>query len=300
MPGIRLQTWAEFNGETHMIETKATSSTAVGVSVSASPDMWALGLNERHLRSARVQIALYVFANGWSLAFDGDLRRDGFNEVLGELLGRYRDHPLHRETISVTSYLAWPVHIRMTTDEIESLIAEHEPFTRIVFLTLDGKPIASEERLKLCAREPTELEWTRGLTAMRVAMRKETRARVVLGGKVERYRGAMPRIAEEVDISFSAGQPVFLVGGFGGCTRDIAETVGVVERRTGPRGTWPGRHRFCKYSLEDLRNCLSQGENATLARTPHLEEMVTLVARGLRRALGNAHRQRVHAEHAMH
>ena len=89
-------------------------STAVGVSVSESPDMQALGLSDGHLRDAMAEIALQVLASGTSLAYGGDLRQHGFAELLAELVGRYRDHPRHGGTIVVTDFLAWPVHIRMT------------------------------------------------------------------------------------------------------------------------------------------------------------------------------------------
>ena len=263
------------------------TSTAVGVSVSESPDMRALGLSDGHLRDAMAEIALQVLASGTSLACDGDLRQHGFTDVLAELVGRYRNHPRHGGTITVTDYLAWPVHIRMTPNEIAAFSAEHEPAARLVFLGPDGARLAREQRLKLPAHEPNEDEWTKGLTAMRTVMGNDIQARVVLGGRVEGYKGAMPGIAEETRLSLEAGQPVFVLGGFGGCARDIAETVGLAERWAGSRGEWAGRECFRKYSPDDLRNGLSREENVVLARTPHIQEAVTLVSRGLRRILGD-------------
>ena len=48
---------------------------------------------------------------------------------------------------------------------------------------------------------------------MREVMCGETDARILLGGKVEGYRGAMPGIAEEALLSFNAQQPVFWLEG---------------------------------------------------------------------------------------
>ena len=261
--------------------------TAVGVSVSESPDMQALGLSDGHLRDAMAEIALQVLASGTSLACGGDLRQHGFTEVLAELAGRYQDHPRHGGTIVVTDYLAWSVHIRMTSNELAAFSAEHEPAARLVFLGLDGARLAREQRLKLPVHEPNEDEWAKGLTAMRTVMRGDIQARVVLGGRVEGYKGAMPGIAGETCLSLKAGQPVFVLGGFGGCARDIAETVGLAERWAGSRGDWAGRECFRKYSPDDLRNGLSREENVVVARTPHIQEAVTLVSRGLRRILGD-------------
>ena len=117
---------------------------------------------------------------------------------------------------------------------------------------------------------------------MRNVVRGDIRARIVLGGRVGGYKGTMPGIAEETRISLEAGQPVFVLGGFGGCARDVAETVGLIERWSGSRDDWAGRYCFRQYSPDDLHNGLSAEENVVLARTPHIQEAVALVDRGLR------------------
>ena len=268
-----------------MNSSHSETSTAVGVSVSESPDLQPLGLSDGHLREAMAEIALHVLASGTSLAYGGDLRQHGFTELLAELVGRYRGHPRHGGAIVVTDYLAWPVHIRMTSNELATFSAEHEPAARLVFLGLDGARLAREQRLKLPVQEPREDEWAKGLTAMRTVMRGDIQARIVLGGRVEGYKGTMPGIAEETCLSLEAGQPVFVLGGFGGCARDIAETVGLAERWAGSRDEWAGRECFRKYSPDDLRNGLSREENVVLARTPHIQEAMTLISRGLHRVL---------------
>ena len=121
---------------------------------------------------------------------------------------------------------------------------------------------------------------------MRTVMLGDIRARIVLGGRVEGYKGAMPGIAEETYLSLEAAQPIFVLGG---CARDIAETVGLTERWAGSRDSWSGRECFCKYSPDDLHNGLSREENIVLARTPHIQEAVTLVSRGLREIFSNRH-----------
>lgn len=271
-------------------------STAIGVSISDSPDLPVFGLSDGHLRDAMAETALEVLASGWSLAYGGDLRKHGFTELLADLVVRYRGHPQHRGAVDVTDYLAWPVHIRMDTKELAEFEAQHGPAVRFVLLGLDGTRLGREERQAIEAREPDEREWAHGLTAMRTVMCGDTRARLLLGGRVEGYRGAFPGIAEEAWLSLEAGQPVYLLGGFGGCTRDIAETLGLVKPWEGSRGGWVGRERFREYTADALCNGLSQDENAVLARTPHIEEAVTLVLRGLRRVLdrGDNDAQGVH------
>ena len=264
--------------------TPRNAPSAIGISISESPDMRALGLSDGHLRDAMAEVALHLLASGRSLAYGGDLRRHGFTELLFELVGRYRNHPRHRGTISVTDYLAWPVHIKMTSNELAAFTAEHDAAVSLVFLARDGVRLGREQRMRLSEREPDDDEWTEGLTSMRTVMRGEIQARVVLGGRVEGYKGTMPGIAEEAYLSLEASQPIFLLGGFGGCARDIAETIGLVDRWAGSRGDWDGRGRFHSYSPNELRNGLSREENVVLARTPHIQEAVALVLRGLGRS----------------
>ena len=98
---------------------------------------------------------------------------------------------------------------------------------------------------------------------------------------MDKFKGAMPGLAEEALLSLEARQPLYVMGGFGGCARDIAETIGLVDPWAGSRADWPGRARFKPYSNRDLNNGLGEDENAVLAKTPHVDQAVALIIRGL-------------------
>ena len=57
-----------------MTQSNAETPPAIGISVSESPDMRALGLSDGHLRDAMAEIALHLLASGNSLTYGGDLR----------------------------------------------------------------------------------------------------------------------------------------------------------------------------------------------------------------------------------
>ena len=76
---------------------------------------------------------------------------------------------------------------------------------------------------------------------------------------------------------------MFLVGGFGGCARAIAEALGLADRWAGSRDTWDGREQFPGRITEELNNGLTLEENRQLASTPHVDQAITLVMNGLRR-----------------
>ena len=268
--------------------THLGNAPAVAVSVSESPDIEAHGLSLDHLHDLMGSMAMNLLASGRSLAYGGDLRANGFTDLLFQLLIRYRGHPRHCGEIAVTDYLAWPVHIRMTLEEIDEFCAEHEEAARLVFLAQNGTRLERKQRRSMPSHEPDDGEWAEGLTAMRRAMRGETDARIAAGGRTDGYRGRMPGVAEEVLLSFKARQPVFLIGGFGGCARSIAETIGLLEQAEESFGGWDGSELFSSFTPDDLRNGLSREENAALAGTPHIDQMVDLVSWGLQRTIGQA------------
>lgn len=264
-----------------MRRINAQTPEIIAISMSESPDMAVLGFSESHLRETVAEFAIYLLASGANLAYGGDLRSGGFTALLFELVMRYRRQ--EDTDARVIDYLAWPVHVRMKATDLDALAAELQGFAQLALIGQDGRWMSMEDRHTLPSHEPHEHEWGPGLTAMRRTMRGETDARIVLGGRVEGYKGDMPGIAEEALLSLEVGQPLFLIGGFGGCTRDIAETVGLVDTWAGSRPSWPGRKQFKRYTQNDLNNGLSTEENQVLACTPHLDQAVTLVMQGLRR-----------------
>jgi hypothetical protein len=261
---------------------EALGQRAIAISSSESPDMPALGLSDEHLRDGMAEIARHLLALGGRLVYGGDLRQHGFSELLFELVARHRrDAAEGDHRTGVTNYLAWPVHILKSAVDIEKAAADLVGSAELVCLALDGARLSMAERSKLAQQQPTEKEWSLGLTAMRQVMRAETQARIVLGGRVDKFKGAMPGIAEEALLSLKERQPLFLMGGFGGCTRDIAETMGLIPRWEASRPAWSGRAFFGAFTADDLNNGLTREENETLVRTPHVDQAITLILRGL-------------------
>lgn len=257
---------------------------AIAISTSESPDMPALGLSEGHLRDAMAEIARHLLASGARLVYGGDLRQHGFSELLFELVARHYRGPDEGDgSVGVTNYLAWPVHIMQSVSDLEAALADLEGSAELVCLRLDGTRLPIAERRGLIPRQAMETEWSNGLTAMRRTMLAETDARIVLGGRVDKYKGVMPGIAEEALLSLQGRQPLYLMGGFGGCARDIAETIGLVPPWAASRAMWPGRTEFYSFSAASLNNGLTVEENSTLVCTPHVDQAVTFILRGLLR-----------------
>jgi hypothetical protein len=93
----------------------------------------------------------------------------------------------------------------------------------------------------------------------------------------------MPGVAEEALMSIRAEQPLYLIGGFGGCARDIAETLGLTTPWAPLNRAWQGRQAFEAFATNHLNNGLTSEENRILAETPHVDQAIVLVLKGLTR-----------------
>jgi hypothetical protein len=263
---------------------EALSKQAVAISISESSDMSVLGLSEEHLVDAMAEVARHLLAMGARLLYGGDLRAGGFTEVLFELIARYRrDADLGDERVGVTNFLAWPVHVSLAPDRVKELSDSFRGVAELLYLTMGGRVMSADDRARLVPRAAADDEWADGLTSMREVMTEMSNARVVLGGKTDGFKGRMPGIAEEVLSTLRVGKPLFLLGGFGGCAGDIANTMGLTTSSPTTSARWPGRDEFGNIAAEALNNGLDSDENAKLATTIHADEAVTLILRGLLR-----------------
>lgn len=263
------------------------SQMAVAVSISDSPDMPQLGLGPEHLRDATAEVARHLLAMGARLVYGGDLRRDGFTSMLFEIVERHRrDADVGDDRAGVVSYLPWPVHRQQSATDLRSMANDLSGYAEVHFLDRQGRDIPLDQ-LPANGSGSSADEWSDSLTAMRDVTTKAIDARVVLGGAVANFKGRMPGIAEEALMSLHARQPVFLLGGFGGCTKDLASEL----KLTGARSTsnnWSGREAFSSFTAADLNNGLTVAENETLAQSVHVDEIVALTLRGLLKLAGDS------------
>lgn len=267
------------------------SQKAIGISISGSQDMEVLGLAEEHLRDAMAEVARHLLAMGARLVYGGDLREHGFTELLFELVARYRrDADVGDSRPAIANYLAWPVHRSMQLEAIQTVSQSLEGLAELHFLDSHGHELAADQ-LQFDAQPLTSEDWATGLTAMRLMLTDACDARIVLGGRVSEFKGRMPGIAEEALCSIAAKQPLFVLGGFGGCAREIAEELGLVTSGKAQATAWADRAKFSGLTETVLNNGLDSAENETLARTVHVDEAVALVLRGLLRCLAGPNRK---------
>ena len=171
----------------------ALAGARLGVSVSDSPDLARLGLEETHVRLALGEIARAVLLGGGCIAYGGHLEPTGYTAFLQSELERYgrRDRPL-------AVYLAWQEHRARTLAELEAAQRQLGLYGRIVFLDALGASIDPGARR---GPQPQPIDdpdlRAHALTGLRRRLVHETDARVLMGGRRSGFHGAMPGVLEE-------------------------------------------------------------------------------------------------------
>jgi hypothetical protein len=285
----------------------------LALSISESDDLTRLGLGQEHLDVAWLEFARHLLAAGATLLYGGDLRGGGFTEALMDLVLEHRRSARELEG-SILSFLAWPEWKRLPRERE----AELRPKLRFHKLP-PPQELSPQEQDALWNRRQALTRLTEAtvedrhvlagrFTDMREEMNRQLHARIVLGGRVRGFVGTVPGLVEEAWLAMSEQRPLYVVGGFGGCARAIAEallgkpSLGLETAAREPAAQELVAHRsalatrggapepedtralerfFRERGVAGLRNGLTEEENRRLFETPHVPEMIFLVLKGL-------------------
>jgi hypothetical protein len=278
----------------------------VGLSVSEpdADELVRIGLSEMHVRHAFIEIARHILARGWAVAYGGDFRAAGYTEALIDLVRTYDRADLPAPD-RVLTYLAWPIWLDVTA-------AQRAQLANVATIREVAPPDGAPTMLRAIAdRQADDLLWNSlALTKMRVLMNSEIDARVVLGGRLRGQQGLYPGVAEEAALALESGMPLYVAGGFGGCSRLIAsalsgsrpnELSADYHLEHTPRyaelldaATSSGQapsfsdmiDTFVTAGVDGLNNGLDAQENSRLFATDDVDELIALILRGLRGVTG--------------
>lgn len=276
----------------HLLPSDALRGRRVGISVSQSEDLARLGLLESHFRVALGEITRAVLVSGGGIVYGGRLDPEGYTTFMVTELQRYarRDRPM-------LSCLAWHEHRVLPLSELDRFRQDLGLFGRLVCLDVEGEPVAMDhDRGEAGQRVNDQRTRQRALAGLRRFMSHEQRGRVFLGGRKRMFDGAFPGLIEEALASLRAGQPVYLAGGFGGMTLDIARALDADSADWLPtsddalpdepalvKGMNALRTFAASADYTGLNNGLSAVENRWLAASHRPADIASLVSLGLGR-----------------
>ena len=277
----------------------------IGVSISESDNLEELGYSVYHLKDAVIEIARYILSVGGKLAYGGDMRQGGFTELIFDLLAYYKADKQLAPHERFYSYLAYPLSTTLSKEK------EAELIRNVSFKAIAPPTELQIENPKefLKPNSPENLYiWARCLTKMREEMESNCDARIFVGGKTKGFKGQCPGVLEEFLIAIKYDHPIYLVGAFGGVTKDIIDALNGLHPASFNNeyyldnteyqkmlSIFNKKHpsdsiNYDKY-LSTLQskgltaiakqNGLSESDNVRLSITPHLSEVVYLILKGL-------------------
>ncbi len=274
----------------------------VGLSISDSPDLIKYGMSKMHLEDSFVEFSRYLLVNGANLLYGGDLRQGGYTEILHNLVRNYFPEDI-QSAHKINNYQAWPLYVNLTA-------ATRAHLNKVVKFEMVEPPEKIQvDKNKFLPPDCKEnrMIWANSLTKMREEMNRDLDVRVLIGGMVQNYKGKYPGLFEEAYLALRDGKPLYLLGGFGGCTRAIIEALlgNTPHELTGDFQFSNNEYHemvqlynsncsseetidydrmlgfFKKIGIANLNNGLTIEENLILFSTTNIPEMISLVLKGL-------------------
>ncbi len=292
-------------------------------------------------------VATRLLELGAGLVYAGDLRPGGFTTHIAEAYARL-PNPLGQPVKSDVHRFARPRPARVVCfrSDKDSRLSQEPPFDRIDVRPLPGLEETeltelgetSNAELTLVNPSPvpvsdwkTSPDWCKrlgralALFRLRAQVTRLADAHLLFGGREYGSSGRFPGVAEELMLSLSAGNAVYLCGGFAGAARAVGELLGLGSPWFGvPNCLRSEKHGTCAATLEAavkdwgkrfqlphrnslpldyeelvrfLRshaidgprwpgNGLTADENRTLFRSKDAKEITRLVTKGLRLRFG--------------
>jgi hypothetical protein len=209
-----------------------------------------------------------LFQNGATLAYGGDLLKDG---TLRRVVDAAKDAPRElrqREDKRIRNYAAFPAfHGEEARDqkakgsdsvdflELETLAGSEKRELGIPDDWFRALPNEGEPADAYVARR--HVAWAISLFRMRVRMIHDVSALIVLGGKDDGQSwGRFAGIAEEVMLALALGKPVYILGGCGGAALAVGKLLGLEDTIVNvDHCLVPGNHVRFEQALKPYAHC---------------------------------------------
>jgi SLOG cluster2/TIR domain len=228
----------------------------IALSMSESTDIESCGLDSLHLEGCMLDISRYLLIKGTTLAYGGHLGAEGYTQKLFELVRTHNSLEGVQPFERIVNHRGWPLP-RLTVEQLAKLNQVSKtvqlPRPQDVDETLHPDFVPEPSYFPDDKSPEHRFAWARGMTEMRAFQSDKARsgilARIVVGGtfgptlkvaedatrKDRWYASRIPGVLEEIMLSVQAGQPVFVIGAFGGVARLVIDLIHGKDRE---EATW--------------------------------------------------------------
>lgn len=280
----------------------------IAVSVSDTEDSYKCGISNLLLHDLIMELARYIIINDGALVYGGDLRKEGYTQSFKDIARNYKKQA---ETDSsktfFTNYFAWPIYLEIK-DNKETL-ADFK-YSRVKTEFVEPPDINGLDKNKYLKPDTFEhkIILAKSLLKMRQEKEQNTDAIIIAGGKKSGFKGFRPGILEEFIEAVKMGHPVYLLGGYGGMAKIIADVlyeklrvndfkeilfedenyksfINSYNESSPDKINLDNAYSMIKESKSLVNKGLSAEEQRTLMYSNNIIESVELVFKGLKEAL---------------
>lgn len=278
----------------------------VAISVGDSENLSSIGVGEELLKDLTIELSRHILKAGGKMIYGGDLRMGGYTQLfrnLSEQYGKYEKDA--NDVIYFKNFLAWPIYNGLSIQDKADYICNRVELIQVS--PSDDVKADLKDKFIPPVDDESRFMWATSLTLMRHEEEQVAHARVLVGGKIQGFKGSMPGIVEEFLMAREKNHPIYVIGGFGGAAQIISQ---IIERRgdvtsekllqlTMTNPEYKSLYecyqiKRCPISYaqlddvknEDLNNGLSPEENNRLFHSVNVIEIVSLVLKGLKNKLG--------------
>lgn len=265
----------------------------IAISISVSEDLNSKFCGEEVLDDLFVEICRNILSHNGRICFGGDLRQNGFAEKLQQLCSLYAklkdkgEFVENKDQKIVENFLAHSYY---------ELISKHDraKYNNGFIKLVDGGFKNKVQYTDNLLRRNDEL------LLMRKKMNKNVAARIFIGGKVSGFSGLRSGMVDEFLIAMKSQYPVFLLGGFGGCTEEIIHMIKnksytefLFNKALGNnnykdyidknkiKDPYKKLRKYVVKGFSCLNNNLSEDENCELAVSKDFVTIMNLIFKGL-------------------
>lgn len=216
------------------------------ISISESDDIDKYGLSIHQFKNIFDEICLFLFVAGYKVAYGGVLSgiktNNNFTQKLLDNARTYfdlaQDFGNSVSDGSILNIVPWPLWLNYEDEEEWSAffcktgdcykVPAPDGFENI-FIKED---MVNKAQYNLALTSAVKkYAWSFAMTKMRKTSIDLTKARIVIGGRLEGYSGLVSGMLEETYLSIKSKQPVYIIGGFGGVAGLISDLLLQIDRQ---------------------------------------------------------------------
>ena len=199
------------------------SGKRIAISVSESDNSLEKGVSSIMLKDFIVELARYILFNDGHLIYGGNLQKEGFTNLFANLAKQYKDsRSLQDDKSFFTNYFAWPLNLLITEKEKADFIFSR---TEIIFVEPKLERNVDFKRYLKPESNENKFIWAKSLSEMRSRKEKNTDILILVGGRINNFKGCMPGILEEFITAIRQNHNVYLLGGYGGMSEIIVKVL---------------------------------------------------------------------------